>query len=67
MCALYQAQNRKLRILGFMSRTLVGAEMKNHSATLEFLVLKWELCDLFSDYLYYTEHFDVHRDYNPFT
>ena len=41
--------------------------MKNHSATLKFLVLKWELCDLFCDYLYYTEHFDVYRDYNPFT
>ena len=52
-CALYQEQNGKLRILGFGSRTLVGAEKKYHSSKLEFLRLKWAFGDHFRDYLYY--------------
>lgn len=52
-CALYQEQNGKLRILGFGSSTLVGAEKKYHSSKLEFLRLKWAFGDHFRDYLYY--------------
>ena len=65
-CALYQEQNGKLRILGFGSRTLVGAEKKYHSSKLEFLGLKWAM-DHFRDYLYYAEHFDVYTDFNLLT
>ena len=64
-CALYQEQNGKLRILGFGSRTLVGAEKKYHSSKLEFLGLKWVIGDHFRDYLYYAEYFDVYTDFNP--
>ena len=40
VCSLFQMQNGKLRVLGFGSSTLVGAE-KNISFKLGFLVLKW--------------------------
>ena len=38
---------------------------KYYSWKLEFLGLKWEICDHFRDYLYYAEHFDVYIDFNP--
>ena len=66
-CALCQYQNGKLRTLGFGSRTLVGAEKKYRSSKLEFLGLKWTICDHFRDYLYYAEHFDVYIDFNTLT
>ena len=64
-CALYQKQNKVLRVLGFGSRTLLGAEKKYHSSKLEFLALKWAICDHFRDYLHYADHFDVFTDNNP--
>ena len=66
-CALYQIQDGELRVLGYGSRTLVGAEEKYHSSKLEFLSLKWALCDHFKDYLYYADHFNIYTDYNPLT
>ena len=66
-CTLYQEQEGKLRILGFGSRTLLKAETRYHSSKLEFLALKWAVCDYFRDYLYYADHFDVYTDYNPLT
>ena len=64
-CALYQYQNDELRVLGYGSRTLVGAETKYHSSKLEFLALKWSICEHFRDYLFYADHFDVYTDFNP--
>ena len=29
--------------------------------------MKWTICDLFRDYLYYAEHFYVYTDFNPLT
>ena len=66
-CALYQIQDNQLRVLGYGSRTLVGAESKYHSSKLEFLALKWAICEHFKDYLYYSPHFDVYTDFNPLT
>ena len=66
-CSLFQMQNGKLRVLGFGSRTLVGAGKKYHSSKLEFLALKWAVCEYFRDYLVYVPHFDVYTDYNPLT
>ncbi len=46
---LYQSQDNKLRVIGYGSRTLTPAE-KNyhlHSGKLEFLALKWSICDKF--------------------
>ena len=66
-CSLFQMQNGKLIVLGFGSRTLVGAGKKYHSSKLEFLALKWAVCEHFRDYLVCVPHFDVHTDYNPLT
>ena len=38
-----------------------------HSGKLEFLALKWAVCDHFRDYLYYAPYFTVYTDRNPLT
>lgn len=66
---LYQRQQGKLRVIAYGSRTLSPAE-KNyhlHSSKLEFLALKWAVCDKFRDYLYYAPSFTVYTDNNPLT
>lgn len=66
---LYQQQEGKLRVIGYGSRTLYPAE-KNyhlHSGKLEFLALKWTICDKFRDYLYYAPTFTVYTDNNTLT
>ena len=66
---LYQEQNKVLRVIGYGSRTLTPAE-KNyhlHSGKLEFLALKWAICEQFRDYLYYSPSFVVYTDNNPLT
>ena len=66
---LYQAQKNKVRVIGYASRTLTNAE-KNyhlHSGKLEFLALKWAVCNHCRDYLYYAPHFTVYTDCNPLT
>ena len=52
-------------MLGYDSRTLVGAETKYHSSKRELLALKWSICEHFRDYLFYANHFDVYTDFNP--
>lgn len=67
--ALYQEQEGVLKPTAFASRTLSPAE-KNyhlHSGKLEFLALKWAVCEHFRDYLYYADHFTVFTDNNPLT
>lgn len=66
---LYQRQNGKLRVIGFGSRTLSQSERNYHlhSGKLEFLVLKWAVCEKFRDYLYYAPHFTIYTDNNPLT
>ena len=66
---LYQEQDRKLKVIGYASRTLTPAE-KNyhlHAGKLEFLALKWAVTEKFRDYLYYAPSFDVYTDNNPLT
>ena len=66
---LYQQQGEKLCVIAYGSRTLTPAE-KNyhfHSGKLEFLALKWAICDKFRDYLYYAPTFTVYTDNNPLT
>lgn len=66
---LYQQQGNELRVIAYGSRTLTPAE-KNyhlHSSKLEFLALKWAICDKFRDYLYYAPTFTVYTDNNPLT
>lgn len=38
-----------------------------HSGKLEFLAMKWAICELFWDYLYYAPSFVVYTDNNPVT
>ena len=66
---LYQRQDGRMRVIGYGSRTLTAAE-KNyrlHSGKLEFLALKWSICEKFRDYLFYAPHFTVYTDNNPLT
>lgn len=66
---LYQYQDNKLRVIGYGSRTLTPAERNYHlhSDKLEFLALKWAICDKFRDYLYCAPTFTVYTDNNPLT
>ena len=47
-------------MLGYGSRTFVRAETKYHTPKLEFLALKWLICEQFRDYLFYATYFDVY-------
>lgn len=49
---LYQNQDGKMRVISYGSRTLTPAEQSYHlhSGKLEFLALKWAVCDKFRDY-----------------
>lgn len=38
-----------------------------HSGKLEFLAMKWAICERFRDYLYYAPSFVVYTDNNPLT
>lgn len=66
---LYQKQDNKMRVIGYGSRTLTPAEQNYHlhSGKLEFLALKWAVCDKFKDYLFYAPHFTIFTDNNPLT
>ena len=67
---LYQEDEEgQLRVIGYGSRTLTPAEKGYHMhvGKLEFLALKWSICDHFRDYLYYAQHFTVFTDNNPLT
>lgn len=50
---LYQRQAGKLQVIAYGSRTLTPAERnyRLHSGKLEFLALKWAICEKFRDYL----------------
>ena len=64
---LYQEQEGSLRVISYASRSLSTSE-KNytlHSGKLEFLALKWAVCDKFRPYLFYSEFFTVYSDNNP--
>ena len=64
---MYPIQDENLRVIGYGSRTLTGAECKYHSSKLEFLALKWAVCNHFNEYFYYAKHFDVFSDFNHLT
>ena len=38
-----------------------------HSGKLEFLALKWAVCEKFRDYLFYAPYFTIYTDNNPLT
>ena len=58
-----------MRVIGYGSRSLTKAERNYHlhSGKLEFLALKWVVCEHFRDYLYYAPHFVIYTGNNPLT
>ena len=64
---LYQDQDDSTtRVIALASHILSNAETRYHSSKLEFLALKWSICDHFHEYLY-GAHFEVFTDNNPLT
>ena len=66
---LYQKHEGETKIVSFASRTLSPAERNYHlhSGKLEFLAMKWAICDRWRDYLISGPQFDVITDNNPLT
>ncbi len=56
---LYQMQEGKMRVIGYGSRSLSPAERRYHAGKLEFLALKWAVCEHFRDILYYAPNFTI--------
>ena len=66
---LYQDQeDGTTRVVAYASRSLSRSksEKRYHSSKLEFLALKWSICERFHEYLYGGE-FEAHTDNNPLT
>ena len=64
---LYQQQNGVLWVIAYGSCTLSPSERNYHlhSGKLEFLALRWSICQPFWDYLYYAPSFRVYTNNNP--
>ena len=64
---LYQADgDGRERVIAYASRGLSKSEANYPAHKLEFLALKWAVCEKFQDYLL-GAHFTVHTDNNPLT
>ena len=62
---LYQDQDDgTTRVITYASRNLSKSEKRYHSSKLEFLALKWSICERFHEYLYGGK-FQVYTDNNP--
>ena len=64
---LLQYQEGNLRVINYDSRTLTPAEKKYHSSKLEFLGVKWAVCNQFRGYSNYAPHFHICTDNNHVT
>ena len=64
---LYQKQNGKLRVIAYASRSVSKSESHYPAHKLEFLALKWAVCEKFHEYLYGSNLFEVYTDNNPLT
>ena len=64
---LYQKQDGKQRVIASASRSVSKAESNYPAHKLEFLALKWAVCEKFHEYLYGTKPFEVFTDNNPLT
>ena len=63
---LYQEKDGLEHVVAYASRGLRANECNYPAHKLEFLALKWAVCDKFNDYLYGNE-FTVRTDNNPLT
>ena len=64
---LYQKQEGKLRVIAYASRSVTKTESNYPAHKLEFLALKWAICEKFHEYLYGNTPFEVYTDNNPLT
>ena len=64
---LYQKQDGKLRVIAYASRSVSKAESNYPAHKLEFLALKWAVCEKFHENLYGSKSFEVFTDNNPLT
>ena len=64
---LYQKQDGKQRVIAYASRSVSKAESNYPAHKLEFLALKWAVCEKFHECLYGTKPFEVFTDNNPLT
>ena len=64
---LYQKQEGKLRVIAYASRSATKTESNYPTHKLEFLALKWAICEKFHEYLYGSTPFEVYTDNNPLT
>ena len=64
---LYQKQDGKMRVIAYASRSVSKAESNYPAHKLEFLALKWAVCEKFHEYLYGSKSFAVFTDNNPLT
>ena len=64
---LYQKQEGKLRVIAYASRSVTKTESNYLAHKLEFLALKWAICEKFHEYLYGNIPFEVYTDNNPLT
>ena len=64
---LYQKQDGKMRVIAYASRSVSKAEANYSAHKLEFLALKWAVCEKFHEYLYGSKPFEVFTDNNPLT
>ena len=59
---LYQKQEGKLRVIAYASRSVTKTESNYPTHKLEFLALKWAICEKFHEYLYGSTPFEVYTD-----
>ena len=64
---LYQRQDDKLRVIAYASRSVSKTESNYPALKLEFLALKWAVCEKFHKYLYGSKPFEIYTDNNPLT
>ena len=64
---LNQKQDGKMRVIAYASRSVSKAEANYPAHKLEFLALKWAVCEKFHEYLYGSKPFEVFTDNNPLT
>ena len=64
---LYQRQEGELRVIAYASRSVSKSESHYPAHKLEFLALKWAVCEKFHEYLYGFKSFEVYTDNNPLT
>ena len=64
---LYQRQEGKLRVIAYAPRSVSKSESHYPAHKLEFLALRWAMCEKFHEYLYGSKSFKVYTDNNPLT